>query len=478
VRSLAAAFVLVLAAGAEAQVSTDGQTAETVRTSHPPPADRTQWEVRSNTTLVAYEVRSPRTAVTFERRRLVQTLGVDHALRLGGEESPWRLTTHLDLRLDQELGRTCDPEGRCLNESDPEERRDYQVLVDNGRFDAPQAHVTLRELERDVELRLGRQLLWDATGFARIDGGRVGWRRRFVDVSVYGGKQTRDASFLGSSGYAPLGSLRVSLPGELAPERVPEIAPPSPTWMLGGVASAGSAKVVRVGVAYREVQDADGLVSRRIGVVARSAPHPLLQLRAQAAVDPTDGTVGDGLGEAALGRGRVVTRLRFEHHEPRFALGTIWAWFDLVPVRELSLSMEWRPEEGWSVGAVAKGRESRPAQVEHDAGGEAWLRYRRGGWSAGVRSWVWGGDLGSVAATFLDAARRFGRTEVYGRLSVWHFDDPQRAELYATSVASALGARVRITRIAEARLELGYAHNRVVGHRFRGLASLTVRALR
>ncbi len=442
--------------------------------------ERSHWRVQSDTLIVAYEVRSPRSPVTWERRRLVQSLGLDHALRMVRSDRPWRLVTHLDLRIDQELGQVCGrgAGGGCLREEDVEARREYQVLVENSKIDLPAGWL---ELQGPVEtrLRVGRLLVSDATGLVRLDGARLSVRpRAWIDLQAYGGRQTRAASFAGSSGLQPQGSIRLDLPSGLSSDRVPWVAPPGHAWVAGGRLSVGLVKWLQATAVFREIRDAEGLVARRVGVGLTSEPVTALAVRADAIWDPTDGTLVDAWGEVEVRWRALAARARAERHVPRFDLGSIWAWFDPVPVDRARVSLRWRLRGG-EIGGAWQGRRSVQQQrAEVDLGGEAWLTLRRGGWRGSVRGWLWAGDFQPVAAALVDVSRVVGVAEVYLRGSVWHFDHPFQAELYGTSLTGALGVAATLTEVTRLRFEVEWAHNRVAGHRFRGLAALTVKAWR
>ncbi|MAT28658.1 MAG: hypothetical protein CMN29_27470 [Sandaracinus sp.] len=481
--------LLVLLGGAPARAQTRITDAPTARE---PARDRSRWQLDSDTTFVAYEIRSPRSPVTWQRRRLVQRVGYEHVLLAGDLERPWRLSVRLDLRLDQDFGEVClrEDEERCLAERVVAARRDHQLLARPTRLDMPQAVLELRAPVAGLRIQLGRHVLFDVTGLLRLDGGRVELRpHRWVDAEVYAGRQVRDGSWLASSGLEVPGSMRVPLPDDLAPERVPWASEPAPTWAVGGRVAVGDARVVKARLTFRELQEDGalrdrgdrGLVARRVGVGLTSRPLEPLTLRADAVWDPTDGTLVDAMGEVALRRGGGAARARVERHVPRFDLGSIWAWFDLVPVDQGQLLVDATlgRHRRWTLGGAARGRRSKQGQTtQRDVGGEAWLRHRRAGWSWGARGWLWAGDLAPAAAVFLDATRRFAWAQAWARASLWHFDHPFQSALYGTSVALALGGAIDLGALAKLRFELEWAHNRIVGHRTRALAALTLRAWR
>ncbi len=430
----------------------------------------------SDTRFVTYEVRSPRTPVSLERRRLVEHAGLDLTLRIREE---WKLVSHFELRLDQELGQVCHRDGgACLRETDVDDRRDYQLLVRKTRLDFPSGWIEL-QAPNGSRLRAGRLLVFDATGFARLDGLRAtSDLRSWLDVAVYGGKQARATSFASGPGFETQGALRMDLPDEIARERASYVAPPSTTWIAGGHIGLGVERIVKARLVFRETHDGDGVVARRVGVSLRSRPHRLLAMAADAIWDPTDGTLVDARASVSVRASEVVARLRALRHVPRFDLGSIWALFDVVPIDRAELSVAWHRRHIELGGALRGRRAVLSAETERDVGGEAWLSVRHAAWRATLRGWLWAGDLAPAAALLADLRRVFTRAELYGRASVWHFDHPYQSELYGAATSVAVGAIARLTALTRLRFELEWSHSRIVGHRFRGTAGLTIRAWR
>ena len=449
-----------------------------------PVEDRSEWHLHADTRFVAYAVQSPRSPVALARRRLIQTAGFLQSLRLGDLRAPWTVRVVLELRLDQELGDVCEREGdeRCLAELRLESRRDYQALARITRLDLPEAYVEIVPPQASgltTRARVGRQILFDAAGFVRLDGARLTANaHRWISVDAYGGLYAQEASFAGSDGYALQGNLRFELPSELSDDRAPFVLDPVRTWVLGGTISFGDARVLRVDALAREARDEGGaLASRRVGVVARSRPHEALGLRAQALWDPSDGTLVDAIGEIEGHTRRGIVRASARRSEPRFDLGSIWTFFDVVPTDVLSLGGLVRLGRATLAGAM-HGRWTRLDDTVFDAGVELSLDLREGARFVGVGGQLWAGSAGNTARVHLDLGRRVGPVDLYARGSVWHFDHPWQEALHGTSVATAVGTSAVITEQVRLRTELEWMHNRVAGHRFRALASLTLRVWR
>ncbi|MCB9603599.1 MAG: hypothetical protein H6722_08925 [Sandaracinus sp.] len=468
--------LLALVSSASAQTRS-----ELAPTAAPPVEDRSEWHVHADTRFVAYAVQTPRSPVALARRRLVQTAGLVQSLRLGDLRDPWTVRAVLELRLDQELGDVCERAGdeRCLREQDVASRRDFQVLARLTRLDLPEGYVEVRPPRADVRVRLGRQILADAAGFLRLDGGRAtASAHPLVSVDVFGGLYAQETSFAGSDGYVLQGNLRFDLPDALADERAPFVATPTRTWVIGGTASVGDARVLKVDAIAREARDEGGdLAARRVGVVARSRPHPALGLRAHGLWDPTDGTLVDAVAEVEGLTPRGLVRASARRVEPRFDLGSVWAFFDVVPTDQLSLGGQLRIGRATLAGAM-HGRWTRLDETVFDAGVEVSADLRDGSRFVALGGQLWAGSAGNTARAFVDLGRRVGPVDVYARGSLWHFDHPWQQRLHGNSVAAAAGASALLTEQVRLRGELEWMHNRVAGHRVRALASLTLRVWR
>lgn len=461
----------------------EAQTRQTEQASAAAPVeDRSEWQLRADSHFMAYAVQTPRSPVRLARRRFVQTVGFSQAIRLGDLRAPWTVRVAFDARLDQELGDVCtrDEEPRCLRETDVASRRDFQVLARITRLDLPEARVEIAPPGGRHRLRLGRQILFDPAGFLRLDGARATSElARWASVDAYAGLFAHEASFGGPDGFMLQGDLRFDLPDDLASERAPFVAEPTRTWVVGGTLSVGDARVVRAELVGREVRDVGGAVAaRRAGFALRSRPVDPLGLRVLAMWDPTDGTLVDGVAEVELRTPRGLVRASGRRSEPRFDLGSIWAWFDLVPTDVLSLDGLLRLGPRWQISGGARARWTRLDAPVLDAGLDLGLDWRRGSRFFGIGGTLWAGSAGETAFIRVDGGRRVGVADLYTRGSVWHFAHPWQETLYGTSVALAAGAAALLTDHMRLRFELEWMHNQVAGHRVRGLASLTLRVWR
>jgi len=476
--------VLLLALGAafgvsEAQAQTWTSDAPTARDE---PAERSFWQLDSDASFTAYAIASTLSPVVFERRRFVETLGLRHVLLLGDDprEARYRIETSVALRVDQDFGQDClRNRDVCYDPVVPSDDLVYQPLARRTRLDVPTFHVELQG-PRGLRVRAGRQVAMDAAGMFRFDGARAAVAPfEWLAVSAQGGRQVRPGSFAGSPGLGVQGSIHLVLPESLAPSDYAYVAEPPRTFVYGGAAELGVERVVRLRGFARELRDDDGLVLSYAGVGATSRPHRALLLRGDLVWELGDRELVEAYGEASVHLADTTTRVRVRHHVPRFDHGSIWGFFDPVPVSQLEVAFDAPAMGDVRLGVIGRARRSAPGDentVERDAGGELWGRLQRGAWRAELRGFLWAGSLSPVAAVLGESRRVFARGAVWARASVWRFDDPWRAERDTNSVSVALGGAFQLTRATRFALDAEWAHSALVRHRLRVLFSFLVRA--
>ena len=475
---LPVAAVLLWAGAGSARAQTWTSDAPTTREDA---AERSFWLVDSDATFTAYAIASTLSPVVWERRRFVETLGLRHELRLGEDPSKSRFTieTSVALRLDQDFGRDCllDRDG-CYDATAPTDDLAYQPLARRTRLDVPTFQVALQG-SRGLRLTAGRQMAMDSAGLYRFDGASAALSPHpWVALSAFGGRQVQPGSFAGSPGLGVQGSIHVVLPESLAPTEYPAIAPPARTWTYGGGAEVGTARYLRLRGFVRELRDESGLVLSYAGVGATSRPHPAVLFRGDLVWELGRRELVEAFAEASVHWLEATARVRVRHHVPRFDLGSIWSFFDPVPVSQLEVALDAPPLGDVRVGAIGRARRSHPGNDgERDLGGELWGRVDRGAWRAELRGFLWAGSLAPVAAVLGELRRALGpRGAAWMRASVWHFDDPWRAQRSTNSVSIALGGELRLTRATRFALDAEWAHSALVHHRLRVLFSFLVRA--
>lgn len=447
------------------------------------PAERSFWHVDSDASFTAYAIASTLSPIVWERRRFVETLGLTHVLRLGEEpaEARYRIHTAVALRLDQDFGRDCIRESdRCYDATNAADALGYQPLARRTRLDVPTFHVELRG-PRGLSARAGRQIGLDPAGLYRFDGARVASQPlRWAFLEAYAGRQVRPGSFAGSPGLGTQGSIHLVLPETLAPSEYPQIQPTPRTFVFGAAAALGLDRYAKARAFVREMRGPEGSVLSYAGIGLSSRPHRTIELRGDLVWELGREELVEAYGEIAAHAFEATARLRVRHHVPRFDAGSIWGFFDPVPVSQLELAVDAPPIGGVRLGGILRGRRSEPGNaVERDAGGELWARVKRGGWRAEVRGFLWAGSLRPVAAVLGELRRNIGaRGAAWWRGSVWRFDDPWRQQRDTTSVSLALGGEYRLTRQSRFALDVEWAHSGLVRHRIRALASFLLRAWR
>lgn len=451
------------------------------------PARALDVEVDASTSFAAYEVRSPGAGTFLARQRLVANLGLrlEHALTEPDREGRViRLSIAGRLRLDQNFGDDClVPSSMCIQATSRGDLAAYQPLAGDTRLDVPLLHAAIDGLPYGFGIRLGRQTIYDAIGFARFDGAQVTVApASFVAIEADAGLLVRRTTLGGSAAFEPQGSYALDLSG-LDPRLVAWADPARTTWLAGASIHGGPGSYLQLGAAFRQLWDDDGaIVARRLGFTLTSDVDTILRLDGIAVVDLLDGTLVQGLAAAELHDDGWSMRLSYERQVPRFDPGTIWAWFATAPIDQLRLSGSYRFTPDLELGGALRGRRAQlGAQLpdDFDAGLEGWLRTRIERLVMSASGFGWSGSLGPVAGVSLDLSRPIiPELALEAHLSFWHFDDPNREGSYGDVVSESLVGVATLTSQSRVYLELSHAHNRVVGDRFRGIVTLLVETWR
>lgn len=461
---LAAAWLCALALGAAA------------------PARAFDVRLDSDTSFQVYEVRTPGARAFWARRRLLSTLALTVSQELTeprDDGSAIRLGAGTQLRLEQDFGETCllDRE-LCVRATDATDPGAWQPLAADTRLDVPAVWVEVSGLPLGTGARVGRQLVLDSLGFARFDGASASVvPASFLRVEALAGLLVRGTTIGGTPRSDPQGSLRLS-----DADAVPWAAPGVDTWVAGVSVAGGPGRWLRASATFRHMWEPDGDVVSRLGGALSSQPAAWLRLDATGVWDFLTAELIEASGRAALGQDDVIVRVGASRHVPRFDPGTIWAWFAVAPIAQAELSVHWRVTGDFAMGGALRGRHAELGdrfEDDLDAGIDGWARGRWEGFEIGVSGFGWSGALGPLAGVSLEIERRFfGFVELALDVNAWHFDDPNRADLYGAVVSEVLEARFRIVREVMAVAEVQHATSRVVGHRFRGVLAFRVETWR
>ena len=436
-------------------------------------------EVDSDLSFQVYEVRAPDASVFLARRRFVGNLGVRLVEPLTEPDALGRrvrLVVGARLRLDQGFSDDCLLDGSmCVRATDREARVEYQPLAADTRVDVPALTAEVTGLPLDGSVRLGRQLRVDTIGFTRFDGLALAVQPLpALGTEVFGGALVRGTSLAGSSQFDLQGTRYVpSANAVLGPAIVD---PHSDAFVVGAAMRASAGPIFGASIDARYAWDGRGELMRRAGLALSSVPHEQVRLDAQGTLDLLDLELISALVSTEVRLAPVTLRVSFDHQVPRFDPSTIWAWFDAAPVQQVRLGATARVTDDLEIGGSLRGRRvERSPDEDFDAGLELHAQTRIEGLRIGASGFAWSGALGPVAGVALEASRTLVEgISLEGQLSVWHFDDPLRAESYGTVVSTILSGRWAITPQSVILLEVQHAHSRSVGHRFRGMVFLQV----
>lgn len=453
-------------------------------------------ELDASTIFQAYEVRSPGTTAVITRRRLLETLGVEWtdalADRPDGDGRRPRLTVSIRLRIGQELGDTClVARELCIRATDPTQPGTYQPLAQDTNIDLPTAMAEVSELPLGLSIRAGRQLIWDAIGFARVDGGRVRAEPfPWLGLEALGGQLVTDSSLGGASAFELAGLPRLALPSDAA-MRAYFIAPPIAAFTAGGAVELGRTQWVRGRVSFRQTWTPEATIAQRLATSLVSSPIPELRLSLDSVWELSDATLVDGVASVtASPLPQVAMTLRAARHVPRFDPGTIWAYFAVAPITEGELSATFRPTDRADVTAAVRvrhadlgvggqGHDATLRGDDVDWGGEGRAAIRLGILRLAGSGFVWSGSLGPTAGVLFDGDLRVSpEVTLEAAASVWYFDDPLRTELYGITVSEMVGARWRLGSTTTLMAELDHATSRVVGNRFRAMLAVAIEVWR
>ncbi|MEQ8890251.1 MAG: hypothetical protein RID93_21585, partial [Sandaracinaceae bacterium] len=259
---------------------------------------------------------------------------------------------------------------------------------------------------------------------------------------------------------------------------VPWAEPPIDTWVAGASVAGGPGRGLQLRLGFRQMWEDDGDVLSRVSGAASSQPAKWLRLDANGVWDLLTSEVIAASGRAAVGDEVLLVSAGVSRHVPRFDPGSIWAWFVVAPIDQADLGARWKVTDDLTIGGALRGRRAElgePYGEDLDAGVDGYFRARWEGFRFGASGFAWSGALGPLAGVSFDVRRPlFGWLELGLDVSVWHFDDPNREQLYGTVVSEVLSGRFRLSPETLVLAELQHATSRVVGHRFRGVIALRV----
>jgi hypothetical protein len=446
-------------------------------------------QVRAETYLQAYQLRGPAGAPLITSRRITQTLALDLVDR---PVDPRGVTVsfRMRLRFDADFGEACDAvTDRCLAETNRDRSAEFQPLFTTRSMDIPFAYLDLAGIGHGtLDFRIGRIFQVDPLGFFVFDGARA--RLHLGDIAIAEallGLETR-AGFAASNGrFERDGLIRGDRTGwdpSVAPFVVHrELAP-----VFGASVETAWIEPVYARVSYRRVWTPSGIAEEKVGAQLDGRFGRSIRGYANVVYSVPQQTVSFATAnlEWFTRRGSHLG-LEYSRFRPTFDLTSIWAsfWIDGTDEARLHSELALNPQLSLSTALYAR----RYALSEADPGGaqsDLWntgvtaaIHTRRPAWHGALRGNVEGGSVGPRAGLDADgfwwAVPGFLRLDA--RLSFWHVDDELRPQRSGFSFGGVVGGTVRLGSIADLHLNLEDDVNRLVGHRVRVMAILSVRGL-
>ncbi|HEX6765718.1 MAG TPA: hypothetical protein VF103_09580 [Polyangiaceae bacterium] len=480
------------------------------------PAHAYETEVDASVDAQLYSFQSPYGEPLIRRRRLTDTVGLS-LYDLQGErkhDGP-ALSFRSRLRLDADFG--MDPA-----ESDPNSSR-FVPGVQPAPLDLMYAYLEgQRYFGGLVGFRLGRQYVTDMLGWWSFDGGLVSITTpAFLRIEAYGGLEQRSGlPLLGTSRYQADGVARGSRDSMQSDQYTSYLEQSLVAPAVGVALETSGLDWLDARVTYRRVLNrdtvlvspfidaGDGFVyakgdrisTERFGASGRIS-HP--DFGAIYASDVYDlytqktGSFAAGL-DAYVSR-RVTLGADYDYFLPIFDGDSIWNWFSHAAQRSATGRADVRVSRRLDASATGGIRvfETRGDSVDWAANDEAVAATREvdfigslgGGYrwndgSVSTRGVLETGERGHRVGGDVTTRKTYdaGYYDTLVVLSLYDWEDSLRDDRYATSFAYVLGAGFSpgIDFLNRGRLGIEWEHamNRLVGQRYRVLATLDFSVLR
>jgi len=453
----------------------------------PLPALAFDGEVRADTQAQAYQVRGPAGAPLLSMRRFTQTLTLAAFERLR-RGVVW--TVRARLRFDSDFGTACDLTGdRCLDELNRSRAAEFAPLFARRTLDLPFAWLEGAGLfGGTAEVRLGRQLVTDPLGFFLFDGARLrvrAWDR--VVFEAYGGLETRTGFPLSNGRYERDGLQRADRSTWDA-SLATRVNDRSLAGALSFAVETANAGPLFARATWRRVWGDDGVAEEKLGLAADVQVSTRWRAYVEAVHSIPQQQVSSVIAGATWAGEGASFGAELSRWRPTFDLTSVWASFWTDPIDEGRLRGEIPLGRGWSLRAGTHGRryalsdapasDNGPALDDQwSGGGELGALLRRGRYDASARLFGEGGSLGARAGADVTTRvwARWQVVRVDAGVSAWVVDDTLRPERSVASLGLVVGTLLRLGRLADLTLSFEDDINRIVGHRLRAVAMLTLR---
>jgi hypothetical protein len=482
------------------------------------PSEARAYESEVDASLDAqyYSLQSPYGEPLVRKRRYTETLGLA-LYDLGDQKEPDgpSLSFRSRLRLDADFG--VDPA-----EQDPNSPR-FVPGVPQAPLDLMYAYLDgQRYFGGVLGFRLGRQFVTDMLGWWSFDGGLVAITTpAFLRIEAYGGLEQRSGlPLLGTSRYQADGVARGSRDGMQSDQYTSYLEQSLVAPAVGVALETTGLDWLDARVTYRRVLNRDTVLvspfidagngfvyakgdrisTERFGASARVSHPDFGAVYASDVYDLyTQKTGAFAAGLDAYVTRRVTLGADYDYFLPIFDGDSIWNWFSHSAQKSATGRADVRLSRRFDVSATGGVRlfetrgDSRewaasgaavPATREVDFTGSLGGGYRWNDGSVSTRGVLETGERGHRVGGDVTTRKSYdaGYYDTLVVLSLYDWEDALRDDRYATSFSYVLGAGVSpgIDFLNRGRLGIEWEHamNRLVGQRYRVLATLDFSVLR
>jgi hypothetical protein len=475
-----------------------------------------ETEVDASVDAQLYSFQSPYGEPLIRARRFTETLGLA-LYDLQGEKSSKGpvLTFRSRLRLDADFGKD-------TGEANPSSPR-FVPGVEPAPFDLMYAYLDgQRYFGGLVGFRIGRQYVTDVLGWWSFDGALVSLATpAFLRIEAYGGFEQRSGlPLLGTPRYQADGVARGSRE-DLSNEQWTSFLEQAAVAPAVGVALATTDIAwLDARITYRRVINRDTVLvspfadeaggflyvggdrvsTERVGASARIEDFDYGALFASTVYDVYTGATAQlDAGADAYVTERITLGADYEYYLPIFDGDSIFNWFSHAAQRSMrgraDVRFSRRLDAALTGGVrlfeslddpanVSTSGESVAGSTELDIIGSLGGGYRWNDGSVSARSVLETGERGHRVGGDVTTKKTFdaGYYDTLVVLSLYDWQDSLRPDRYATSFAYVLGAGVSpgidVLNTARLGVEWEHAMNRLVGQRYRVLATLDFSVLR
>ena len=476
------------------------------------PSAAFETEVEASTDAQFYMLRSPYGDPIVRRRRYTQTLGLSvYDIQGDAALSGPRLSFRSRMRLDADFG----IEGA---ESNPARRDQFVPGAEQAPIDLMYAYLQGEGYFGGwLGFRLGRQYVTDTLGFWSFDGGLVRLDTPvYFAVEAYGGFEQRGGLPISTSRFEGDGVFRGDRSDLEFGEYVGYLEESELAPALGFAVESTGVHFLQTRLSYRRVQNRDTVVvspfpdaggglttvggdrvsSERLGYGLRVDEASLGAAGGSLVYDFYAGIVSEYEGSLDWYANAMLTLgAAYEYYEPTFDGDSVFNWFShegsssvlgratLIFSRRIDVALTGGIEQFRTQGDPATYDETAPvldASTLTDVLGSLTGRYRWADGSVTLHALGEAGERGHRAGGDVTTKKLFGGG-VYDMLvvsSLYDWSDALRPQRDAASFTYVLGGGMTPFESTRFGVEWEHTMNRLVGQRFRVLATLDLTVLK